>query len=133
MGSHAEQHPLIDVSVLIYLILHPNVPVEFVVRDKEAWFIVENRSDFALKEINLYSTVLHLALYNEEGKLILDGKPGDFHGMEGEVLSLSEGLSEKQYLVRLTRATEALENSQRREFPIIRGSLEMVIPRTESR
>lgn len=133
MGSKSEQHPLIDISVLIYLILHPNVPVEFVVKDKEAWFLVEKRSDSGIKGLNLYTPGLHLALYSEAGKLIAEGQPEDFRGSHGEALSLPQALSDPHYLVRLTRTQEDVEVAQGREFPLIPASLEMVVPTTGSR
>ena len=125
MGSDAEQHPLVDISVLIYLILHPNVPVEFVVKDIETWFLVEKRSDFGIKGLNLYTPGLHLALYSETGNLIAEGQPNDFRGkQQGETLTLPEALSYPYYLVRLTREGPLV--AQGRELPVIPASIEMV-------
>ena len=127
MGSDGEQHPVVDISVIIYLILHPNVPVEFVVKDKEAWFVVEKQSDYGIKGLNLHTPGLHLSLYTETGNLIAEGKPNDLRGSQGEALTVPEALSSSPYyLVRLTRALEGATVAHGQELPTIPASLEMV-------
>jgi hypothetical protein len=127
MGSKAKQHPVIDIGVLIYLILHPNVPVEFTVTEKEIWFAVENRSDFALQGLHLYTAGLHLRLLTERGDLIAEGRAQDFNGVQGESLSLGQGRPEPHYLVHITRTLEGGEPREGGRMAAVPAVLEMAV------
>lgn len=125
MGSNADQHPLIDVSVLFYLIMHPNVPVEFSLEDREMWFAVETPQVSAPGGINLLGGGVHMRVLTERGVVITDGRPRNFDGRPGESVSLPRQVPEGRYLIHLTRMAEGASRETRGRMASVRGQLEM--------
>ncbi len=123
LGSYAEQHPLIDMEVLFYLLLHPNVPIEIVVREPEAWYLLNNVSDFAFGGLRLEGSGLHLSLFDEAGEQLLgEGVPQT--GFEGEILTVV-GLSvENNHLLRVSRTAEVLVGGELPLIPALLTSLD---------
>jgi len=126
MGSSAEQHPVIDVSVLIYLILHPNVPIEFTVKEKESWFAVAGSRDSVVRSFNLFGGGLHATLLTERGQVIAEGEARNFDGVPGESLSVQQSQSEPLYLLHLTRTVVGGGRDAEGRIMSIRARLEMV-------
>jgi hypothetical protein len=107
LGSHGTQHPLIDIEELIYLELHPNVPVEMVVRRPEEWVVFQHVSDFAPQLVELLGQGLHMSVYDEAGETLLGEGVTHQDGL-GETLDLSGAAAQPYYLLRLSRTVEAV-------------------------
>lgn len=120
LGTYAEQHPVIDLEAIFTLILHPDIPISFAVRQPEVWYLVHHLSEGAPSAMKLEGAGLHLTLYDEAGETLLgEGVPqSDF---EGEILTLSGGdPTAVSFMLRVSRTFEALEGG---ELPLIPAQL----------
>uniref|UniRef100_A0ABV6B3T9 S8 family serine peptidase n=1 Tax=Deinococcus oregonensis TaxID=1805970 RepID=A0ABV6B3T9_9DEIO len=109
LGSTGEQHPVLSVKQLIYLILHPNVPVELTLREPIEHFLINKVSDLGLSSVELRGAGLHLTLYSEAGSLIAEGE--SFQGGAGERIELAQALPEQRYVLRVARTLEGEADS----------------------
>ncbi|MBA2665593.1 MAG: S8/S53 family peptidase, partial [Trueperaceae bacterium] len=122
LGSSAQQHPLVDIGRIIYLILHPNEPVEFILREPEAWFAFNVVSDFAATSLQLEASGLRMTLYAEDARTVL-GEGVVASDLQSVRLDLPGSSQESALLVRVTRGDPALVGG---ELPLIPGRLTAV-------
>lgn len=123
LGSQATQHPVLDISVIIYLILHPNVPVEFVLREPEAWFVLSHVSDYPSTGLRLEGAGLRLALYSEDGQQLL-GESVTSADLQTHTLTMPAAPPVGQYLVQVSRTEPALAGGVLPLIPATITSLE---------
>jgi hypothetical protein len=119
LGSYGEQHPIIDVENWFYLILHPDVPVSLVLREPEAWFVINHVSDYPIGSLLLEGPGLHLRLYDESGLNLL-GEGVSHADLQGQTLSVPPGSDGGGYLLQLSRTEVALPGA---ELPVIPATI----------
>lgn len=122
IGSRATQHPLIDVSVIIYLILHPNVPVELGLREPELWFVYNHVSDDPATGLLLEAAGLNLTLFSEDGLQQLGESVASTDG-QSHLLTLPA--TEAPFLVRVGRTEPRIAGA---ELPLIPARLTSLEP-----
>lgn len=119
IGSYAEQHPLIDMERLIYLILHPNEPIEFSLLDPEMWFAVNYLGDLGMDGLRLEAAGLHMRLFDEAGENLL-AEGAEVEGLVGQELTMPAGTEPGLFLLHLGRTEAVLEGFT---VPVITGRL----------
>jgi subtilisin family serine protease len=119
LGSYGEQHPIIDVENWFYLILHPDVPVSLVLREPEAWFVINHVSDYPIGSLLLEGPGLHLRLFDESGLNLL-GEGVSHANLQGQTLSLPPGSDGGGYLLQVSRTEVALPGA---ELPVIPATI----------
>ncbi len=129
MGSQAQQHPVLEIGALLYVILNPSGPVEFPVIEKDVWLAVEKRTHSPLQELELQTAGLHIRLLTENGKLIAEGRAKDFHGVPGESVLLPQSQSDSHYLAHVTRSLKGSATAEHKRLATISATLNMVTDR----
>ncbi|WP_019588398.1 S8/S53 family peptidase [Deinococcus apachensis] len=124
-GSYTEQNPVSSVKQLIYLIMHPEVPVELGLREPTQAFVLNKVSDYAMSGLNLHGAGLHLTLYSAVGEKLAEGQAHDFRDGPGEVLNLQRTLPDQQTIVQIDRVAET-PGDLPGELAVVRATLELL-------
>jgi hypothetical protein len=115
--------PLFDMESFWRLLMNPGDPIEFHVRDRFEIAALRFNQDGVPNGLDLYTSGLHLTLFDDNGQQVSEGVQTDFQGTMGEVLDLRQTQPDARYFLRFDRTENA--DAVDGQLPVITAKLKL--------